>query len=121
MAEKYTEAQKRASQKYLADKAQIKITVTPEQRDRYQMIASNQGKSLTQLITQLLEEAKDMKMYVADKETGTFIEEVKSVAEGKELIRRYEEEDEKNGCYKPNYYDVVDENHFTLLYLSQVR
>lgn len=56
MAEKYTEAQKRASLKYQADKAQIKITVTPDQRDRYQKLASDRGKSLTQLIVDLLED-----------------------------------------------------------------
>ena len=55
MANKYTEAQKRASLKYQADKAQIKITVTPDQRDRYQKLASDRGKSLTQLIVELLE------------------------------------------------------------------
>ena len=57
MANKYTEAQKRASLKYQADKAQIKITVTPDQRDRYQKLASDRGKSLTQLIVDLLEDS----------------------------------------------------------------
>ena len=55
MAEKYTEAQKRASLKYQADKAQIKITVSPEQRDRYQKLASSRGVTLTKLIVDLLE------------------------------------------------------------------
>lgn len=55
MAEKYTEAQKRASLKYQADKAQIKITVTPEQRDRYQKLAAERGVTLTKLIVDLLE------------------------------------------------------------------
>lgn len=55
MAEKYTEAQKRASLKYQQDKAQIKITVTPEQRDKYQKLASDRGVSLTKLIVDLLE------------------------------------------------------------------
>lgn len=57
MANKYTEAQKRASIKYQANKAQIKITVTPDQRDRYQKLASDRGVSLTQLIVDLLEKA----------------------------------------------------------------
>lgn len=57
MGEKYTEAQKRASLKYQADKAQIKITVTPDQRDRYQKLASDRGVSLTQLIVELLEDS----------------------------------------------------------------
>ena len=56
MGEKYTEAQKRASLKYQADKAQIKITVTPDQRDRYQKLATDRGVTLTKLIVDLLED-----------------------------------------------------------------
>ena len=58
MAEKYTEAQKRASYKYQADKVKIQILVTPDQRDKYKALASSKGLSLTQLIVNLLEEAK---------------------------------------------------------------
>lgn len=55
MAEKYTEAQKRASSKYMANKAQIKITVTPEQRERFQRLAADKGMSLTGMIVDALE------------------------------------------------------------------
>lgn len=58
MAEKYTEAQKRASYKYQADKVKIQILVTPDQRDKYKALANSRGLSLTQLIVNLLEEAK---------------------------------------------------------------
>ena len=58
MANKYTEAQKRASYKYQEDKVKIQILVTPEQRDKYKALASSRGLSLTQLIVNLLEEAK---------------------------------------------------------------
>lgn len=58
MAEKYTEAQKRASLKYQSEKAQIKITVTPEQRDKYQKLAADRGVTLTKLIVDLLESLK---------------------------------------------------------------
>ena len=58
MAEKYTEAQKRASYKYQADKVKIQILVTPDQRDKYKALASSRGLSLTQFIVNLLEEAK---------------------------------------------------------------
>lgn len=58
MAEKYTEAQKRASYKYQADKVKIQILVAPDQRDRYKALANSRGLSLTQLIVSLLEEAK---------------------------------------------------------------
>lgn len=57
MANKYTEAQKRASYKYQEDKVKIQILVTPEQREKYKALASSRGHSLTQLIIQLLEEA----------------------------------------------------------------
>lgn len=57
MAEKYTEAQKRASYKYQADKVKIQILVTPEQREKYKALANSKGLSLTQLIVNLLEEA----------------------------------------------------------------
>lgn len=55
MAGKYTEAQKKASMKYLSGKAQIKITVSEEQRAKYQRLASSKGMSLTALIVSLLE------------------------------------------------------------------
>lgn len=58
MAEKYTEAQKRASYKYQSDKVKIQILVTPDQRDKYKALANSRGLSLTQLIVNLLEEAK---------------------------------------------------------------
>lgn len=55
MANKYTEAQKRASLKYQRDKAQIKITVSVEDRERYQKLAADRGMSLTSLIKSLLD------------------------------------------------------------------
>lgn len=57
MAEKYTEAQKRASLKYQADTVTIQIRVKPEQREAYKAKAKAQGLNLTQLIVKLLEEA----------------------------------------------------------------
>lgn len=56
MANKYTEAQKRATLKYQADKVKIQILVTPEQREKYKALASSKGLSLTQLIVKLLED-----------------------------------------------------------------
>lgn len=55
------------------------------------------------------------KMYTADKETGTFIDEVKSIEEGLNLIEKYESDDKAEGIYKENFYDVVDEEHCSLL------
>lgn len=58
MGNKYTEAQKRASLNYQKDKAQIKITVSKEQRDNFQRHAERKKTTLTALIVDLLN--KDM-------------------------------------------------------------
>jgi hypothetical protein len=50
-------------------------------------------------------------MYTADRETGTFIEQISSIKEGKDIIVQYEQEDMKNGVYEANFYCIVDENH----------
>lgn len=55
-----------------------------------------------------------MKIYTADRETGTFIEECSTIGEARSIIARYEEEDKKVGCYTPDFYDVVDENHCSI-------
>lgn len=57
MANKYTEAQKRASYKYQEDKVKIQILVSPEQREKYKALAKSKGLNLTQLIIKLLEDA----------------------------------------------------------------
>lgn len=57
MANKYTEAQKRATLKYQEDKVKIQIQVTPEQRDKYHALAKSKGLPLKRLIVKLLEEA----------------------------------------------------------------
>lgn len=55
------------------------------------------------------------RMFVAAKENGDFIEEVKSLEEGKRLIAEYEKADKKDGTYTEGFYDIVDEDHCTLL------
>lgn len=57
-----------------------------------------------------------MKLYVADKETGTFIEEVKTIEEGLRLIKKFEKEDKENEEYTEDFYNIVDENHITVEY-----
>lgn len=58
MAEKYTEAQKRASYKYQENKVKIQILVEPKQREKYKELAKSKGMNLTQLIVNLLENCK---------------------------------------------------------------
>lgn len=55
-----------------------------------------------------------MKIYTADKETGTFIDECKDIHEAKKLIQQYEEEDRKENIYTADFYDIVNEFHETI-------
>lgn len=57
-----------------------------------------------------------MKLYVADKETGTFFDEVQSIAEGLEMIKFYEEDDRRNGVFEADFYEIVDEEHCSVEY-----
>ena len=54
------------------------------------------------------------KIYTANRETGTFIEEFPTVEEARKAIIDYEEKDKADGIYEENFYDIVDENHHTL-------
>ena len=56
-----------------------------------------------------------MKIYTADKETGTFIEEFDSIKKAIDAIACYEVEDKKEGIFKPDFYDVVNENHESIM------
>mgnify|MGYP006872994381 CR=1 FL=1 len=56
-----------------------------------------------------------MKLYTADRETGTFIQEINSIEEGLELIREYEEGDKEDGYEPNNFYDIVNEYHESVL------
>ena len=51
----------------------------------------------------------------ADRETGTVIEECNSVQDALARIASYEEQDRSDGSYEEDFYDVVDENHCTLI------
>ncbi len=56
MGAKYTDAQKRAATKYLAEKTDlIQLRVPRGEKERYKAHADRRGKSLTGLIVDLLE------------------------------------------------------------------
>lgn len=60
MAGKYTEAQKTASMKYLKEKTDdIRIRAPKGKKEEYKNLAESQGKSLNQLILELLEREKN--------------------------------------------------------------
>lgn len=53
---KYSEAQNRSTQKYIkANYDDIKVRVQKGEREKYKKFAEDQGKSLNQLIVELLE------------------------------------------------------------------
>lgn len=49
--------------------------------------------------------------YTADRETGTFIDQVNDVKEGERLILEYEKADRGAGIYTPDFYSVVNSDH----------
>lgn len=55
------------------------------------------------------------KLYVACKETGDFISEVNTIDEGLKMIKDFESEDMTYNVYTDNFYDVVDEEHHSLI------
>lgn len=58
MGDKYTEAQKKASMKYLKDKTDsIQIRVPKGTKDRWKTAAEAHGKSLNQMIVDTMEAA----------------------------------------------------------------
>lgn len=56
-------------------------------------------------------EVKKMKLYTACRQSGDFIEEVKTYEEGEKLISEYEAMDKKEGVYEEDFYDIENENH----------
>ena len=59
----------------------------------------------------LNKELKEMKIYTADRETGTFIDEFNTIEEAKAAIAEYETRDKVDGVYEEDFYDVVNEEH----------
>lgn len=55
------------------------------------------------------------KIYTADRETGTFIDEFETIEDAKAAIEEYEEYEKEEGVYEPDFYDIVDENHISLI------
>lgn len=56
-----------------------------------------------------------MKIYTADRETGTFIEECSTIEEAINLIKSYEHQDKEDGVFEDNFYDIVNEKHESIL------
>lgn len=67
------------------------------------------------MISEILEKEQKMKIYTANKETGTFIEECATVKEALAKIEEYERNDKEEGIYEEGFYDVVNGAHETIL------
>ena len=57
----------------------------------------------------------EIMLYVADRETGSLIVEVADIEEGKRVIDIFEADDKKNDEFTENFYDVVDQDHCSVL------
>ena len=53
--------------------------------------------------------------WTADKETGSFIESYDSISDARKAIEGYEEQDKAEGIYTPNFYDVVNDEHDSVI------
>lgn len=58
MGSKYTEGQKNATARYMADRHTIRVVVTKKKADEYKAMAQAEGKSLNQFIIDCIEERK---------------------------------------------------------------
>lgn len=54
-------------------------------------------------------------VHVAVRETGEYVANVRDILQGLAVIDMFETEDDGNDEYEPNWYDIVDDNHETLL------
>lgn len=73
------------------------------------------SETILYLLERAVKEDYKMKLFTADRETGTFIEPVESIEEGIALIAKYEEADKSEGTFEDGFYDVVDINHCSKL------
>ena len=55
-------------------------------------------------------------VYTADRATGLFIAEFDTVEAAQAAIEQYEAGDKEMGIYEPNYYDIVDANHRSIIH-----
>lgn len=51
------------------------------------------------------------RFFTASRETGDIIEGFDSIAMALDAIECYEEKDQEEGTYEPNFYDIVDKDH----------
>ena len=50
-----------------------------------------------------------MKYIIQDREAGNFIDEFATLEEAEERLMEYEREDIQQGCYEPDFYEIIEE------------
>lgn len=49
-----------------------------------------------------------MKYIIQDREAGNFIDEFATLEEAEETVMDYDRQDRYQGCYEPNFYEIVE-------------
>lgn len=49
-----------------------------------------------------------MKYIIQDREAGNFIDEFETLEEAEETVMDYERQDRYQGCYEPDFYEIVE-------------
>ena len=55
-------------------------------------------------------------VHVAVRETGEYVANVRDILQGLAVIDMFETEDEGNDEYEPGWYDIVDDDHKSLIF-----
>ena len=58
---------------------------------------------------------EESRIHVAIRETGEFVADACDILQAMKLIETFESEDDSVEDYGPGYYDIVDDNHVSLL------
>ena len=58
---------------------------------------------------------EETRVHVAERMSGNIVADVKDINQGLAVIELFETEDDGNEEYEPGYYDVVDDDHNSLL------
>ncbi len=56
------------------------------------------------------------RVHIAVRETGEYVADVRDILQGMAVIELFEYEDEGNDDYEPDWYDIVDDDHRSLVY-----
>lgn len=81
----------------------------------FEAIDNKQGYIKRLIREDIARNAAKKQLYVADRETGTFIEQVSSLNEGLRMIEQLENQDREKGTYKEDFYTIVNQEHVSVI------